>query len=90
MTDKERKILDLIEAHQPAKPSILATMLGISQDNLRKHVSALRGRGLVRRQGHSVHVRYSVAGLRVPAHKALRPYEQAASVWEYARRCANS
>jgi chromosome segregation and condensation protein ScpB len=94
MSPQERKALQIVAANQPVRAIDVAEMIGTSKRSIGRALWALAGEGLIEKVGptrNSIQwtltekgAAYGLESLRHP----LKPYEQAASVWAYAARCA--
>ncbi len=91
MTPQERRALQIVAKHQPVRAIEVAEMIGTSKKSIGRALWSLAVEGLVEKVGpHRKDIRWVlVAGAQTeaPLRHPLKPYEQAASVWQYADRC---
>ena len=93
LSDPLQRTLDYVRRHQPVSRLQLAQAHGISRETAKDYLGTLRGMGWLDAIGTGHSLAYVARDAQRTwrdthaAQKKLRPYEQAASVWEYARRC---
>lgn len=85
ITDRQRQVLRVVTTRHPIGRGEIARNLGCSVPTAAQHPMALRRKGLIESTGVGQHSKW------VPARRLgeqPREIKQAASVWEYAMRCA--
>jgi len=94
MRPQERRALEVVARHQPIRAIEVAEMVGCSKKSIGRALWVLAGEGLIEKIGatrNSIQWTLTAKGAAVGRESmrhALRPYEQAPSVWAYAARCA--
>jgi predicted ArsR family transcriptional regulator len=100
MTPIQERIYDYIEAHQLVRRSDVELNFGLNPNTAKSHLRRLAAAGAIcHRREPAVGIVWATVAAKKPAQPArrwvapaasepLKPYEQAASVWDYARRCA--
>jgi hypothetical protein len=94
MRPQERRALQVVARHQPIRAIEVAEMVGCSKKSIGRALWVLAGEGLIEKIGptrNSIQWTLTEKGAAVGRESmrhALRPYEQAPSVWAYAARCA--
>ena len=96
MTPIQERIYDYIEAHQLVRRSDVELNFGLNPNTAKSHLRRLAAAGAIcHRREPAVGIVWATVAAKKPARRwvapaasePLKPYEQAASVWEYARRC---
>ena len=97
MTPIRERIYDYIEAHQLVRRSDVEFVFGLNPNTAKSHLRRLAAAGAIcHRREPAVGIVWATVAAKKPARRwvapaasePLKPYEQASSVWEYARRCA--
>jgi predicted ArsR family transcriptional regulator len=100
MTPIQERIYDYIEAHQLVRRSDVELNFGLNPNTAKSHLRRLAAAGAIcHRREPAVGIVWATVAAKKPTQPArrwvapaasepLKPYEQAASVWDYARRCA--
>ena len=94
MRPQERRALEVVARHQPIRAIEVAEMIGTTKKSIGRALWVLAGEGLIEKIGatrNSIQWTLTEKGAAVGRESmrhALKPYEQAPSVWAYAARCA--
>ena len=86
LTPREQETLDLIEREQPIKRRAIARTLQVSDQTAAQYLHTLRQAGLIEPVAAGSGSSWVLARPKCVT-AAARAIVQAASVWEYARRC---
>lgn len=93
LSDPLQRTLDYVRRHQPVSRLQLAQAFGISRETAKGYLGSLRGMGWLDAVGTGCNLTYVARDAQRTwrdsrlAQRKLKPFEQASSVWEYARRC---
>jgi len=86
MTPRQQQTYDLIAGRQPISISEIAAEMQITKGSAEQHLHVLRNHGYIRPVGRSKAARWVLC--EAPVRWITGdPLIQAASVWDYARRC---
>ena len=98
MTPAQERIYDYVDTHQLVRRKDIELNFGINANTAKSHLRRLAAVGAIyHRHEPLVGVVWATAAaeknrmrqwVAPVASEPLKPYEQAASVWDYARRCA--